>query len=84
MKPRDQQAPTVDLRTPPDGAQYELNAEVKADYSCADEGGSGLQSCTGDVADGDALDTSTPGAHDFTVLARDGEGTRRRSRTATP
>jgi DNA-binding beta-propeller fold protein YncE len=74
VKPRDEQAPTVDLRTPPEGAQYELNAEVVADYSCADEGGSGLQSCTGDVADGDPLDTSTPGAHDFTVLARDGAG----------
>jgi DNA-binding beta-propeller fold protein YncE len=74
VKPRDEQAPTVDLRTPPEGAQYELDAEVVADYSCADEGGSGLQSCTGDVADGDPLDTSTPGAHDFTVLARDGAG----------
>jgi DNA-binding beta-propeller fold protein YncE len=74
VKPRDEQAPTVDLRTPPEGAQYALNAEVVADYSCADEGGSGLQSCTGDVADGDPLDTSTPGAHDFTVLARDGAG----------
>jgi DNA-binding beta-propeller fold protein YncE len=74
VKPRDEQAPTVDLRTPPEGAQYELDAEVQADYSCADEGGSGLQSCTGDVADGDSLDTSTPGAHDFTVLARDGAG----------
>ena len=45
-----------------------------ADYSCADEGGSGLASCTGDVADGAPLDTSTPGAHAFTVVARDGEG----------
>ena len=45
-----------------------------ADYACADEGGSGLASCTGDVPDGDALDTSTPGTHDFTVVARDGAG----------
>jgi DNA-binding beta-propeller fold protein YncE len=74
VKPRDEQAPTVDLRSPSEGAQYALNAEVDADYSCADEGGSGLQSCTGDVADGDPLDTSTPGGHDFTVLARDGAG----------
>jgi len=72
--PRDEQAPTVDLRTPPEGAQYELDADVRADYSCADEGGSGLASCTGDVPDGDALDTSTPGAHAFTVVARDGAG----------
>jgi DNA-binding beta-propeller fold protein YncE len=74
VKPRDEQAPSVDLRNPPDGAQYELNADVQADYSCADEGGSGLQSCTGDVPAGDPLDTSTPGAHDFTVLSRDGAG----------
>ena len=70
----DEQAPTVDLRTPPEGAQYDLGADVRADYSCADEGGSGLASCTGDVADGDPLDTSTPGAHAFTVVARDGAG----------
>jgi DNA-binding beta-propeller fold protein YncE len=74
VKPRDEQAPTVDLRTPPEGAQYELNAVVDADYSCADEGGSGLQSCTGDVPDGGALDTSAPGTHAFNVTARDGAG----------
>ncbi len=72
--PRDEQAPTIDLRTPPEGAQYDLGADVRADYSCADEGGSGVASCTGDVADGAPLDTSTPGAHAFTVVARDGEG----------
>ena len=74
VKPRDEQAPTVDLRTPAEGAQYELGADVRADYSCADEGGSGLQSCTGDVPDGDALDTAAPGPHSFTVVARDGAG----------
>jgi 6-phosphogluconolactonase len=74
IKPRDEQAPTIDLSTPPEGAQYQLGADVPADYSCADEGGSGLQSCTGDVADGHPLDTSTPGTHAFTVVARDGAG----------
>jgi DNA-binding beta-propeller fold protein YncE len=74
VEPRDEQAPTVDLRTPAEGAQYALGADVRADYSCADEGGSGLQSCTGDVPDGDALDTATAGAHSFTVVARDGAG----------
>jgi DNA-binding beta-propeller fold protein YncE len=72
--PRDEQAPTVDLGTPPQAAQYALGADVRADYSCADEGGSGLASCTGDVPDGERLDTATPGAHDFTVVARDGAG----------
>jgi DNA-binding beta-propeller fold protein YncE len=74
VQPRDEQAPTVDLRTPPEGAQYQLNEDVAADYSCADEGGSGLESCTGDVADGEPLDTSTAGPHAFTVIARDGAG----------
>jgi DNA-binding beta-propeller fold protein YncE len=74
VKPRDEQAPTVDLVTPADGAQYEQGAGVAVDYTCADEGPSGLRSCTGDAPDGDPLDTSTPGSHHFTVVARDGEG----------
>jgi DNA-binding beta-propeller fold protein YncE len=76
VKPRDEQAPTIDLRTPPDGAQYAFGEEVAVDYSCADEGGSGLASCTGagGVRDGDPLDTATSGSHDFTVVARDGDG----------
>jgi 6-phosphogluconolactonase (cycloisomerase 2 family) len=74
VKPRDETAPTVDLRTPAEGAQYQLGEDVEADYSCADEGGSGLASCAGDVADGAALDTATAGAHSFTVVARDAAG----------
>lgn len=72
--PRDEQAPTIDLRTPAEGAQYGLLASAKADYSCADEGGSGLVSCVGDVADGDQLDTLGLGEHSFRVTARDGAG----------
>jgi YVTN family beta-propeller protein len=74
VQPLEQQRPTVDLRTPADGAQFDQGAEVAADYSCADAGGSGLTSCTGDVADGAALDTSTPGTFSFTVVGRDGAG----------
>jgi DNA-binding beta-propeller fold protein YncE len=74
VKPRDVTAPTIDLVTPADGAQYEQDAAVAVDYTCADDGGSGLRSCTGDVPDGDPLNTSTPGPHDFTVVARDGDG----------
>jgi hypothetical protein len=71
---RDDQAPTVDLRTPADGAQYGVGDSVTVDYSCADEGGSGLASCVGDVPSGGPLDTSTPGTYSFTVTARDGQG----------
>jgi hypothetical protein len=74
VKPRDETAPTVDLVTPADGAEYEQGAAVAVHYTCADEGPSGLRSCTGDLPDGDPLNTSALGAHDFTVVARDGEG----------
>ena len=71
----DEQAPTVDLRHAAGGrAVRRGRRRARADYSCADEGGSGLASCTGDVPDGDPLNTATPGAHDFTVVARDGAG----------
>jgi 6-phosphogluconolactonase (cycloisomerase 2 family) len=74
VQPLEQQAPTIDLRTPADGAQFDQGADIAADYSCADDGGSGLASCTGDVPDGAALDTSTPGSFNFIVVARDGAG----------
>ncbi len=67
--------PSVNLVTPADGANYGLGAPVDADFSCADEQyGSGLASCVGDVADGAAIDTSTLGAHTFTVTATDNAG----------
>jgi YVTN family beta-propeller protein len=72
---RDGLAPTIDLRTPAEGAQYDFGAVVVADYSCADEdGGSGLASCEGDVPSGAVLDTSSAGPHSFTVTARDAAG----------
>ena len=41
-------------------------------YNCADEeGGSGLRSCTGTLADGATLDTSALGSYSFTVDAED-------------
>jgi len=50
-----------------------LDARVRADYACSDAGGSGLDSCTGDVADGGRLAAGL-GAHSLTVTARDGDG----------
>jgi hypothetical protein len=61
--------------TPPAGAAYARNRVVNADFSCADEvGGSGLASCVGTVADGEAIDTATLGGHTFMVTATDNEG----------
>jgi YVTN family beta-propeller protein len=72
---RDGLAPTIDLRAPAEGAQYDFGAVVAADYSCADEaGGSGLASCEGTVPSGAVLDTSSAGPHSFTVTARDAAG----------
>ena len=67
--------PTVDLRTPPDGATYERNEVIAADYSCADEaGGSGIATCLGTVADGSPIDTTSFGEHAVTVTATDNGG----------
>jgi len=73
--PDDLTAPVVTITTPADEASYGLNETVLAEYSCEDEaGGSGLASCTGDVADGDPIDTSTVGRHTFSVTATDQAG----------
>jgi Ca2+-binding RTX toxin-like protein len=71
----DTTVPTISLTTPPDGITYNLNQMVNADYSCADEvGGSGLASCSGDVANGGAIDTRSTGTKIFTVTAVDNAG----------
>ena len=71
----DQTKPTITLTTPAAGAVYELGEQVLADYSCEDEpNGSGLDSCTGNVADGAAVDTGSLGEKTFTVDARDNAG----------
>jgi hypothetical protein len=71
----DTTAPTISIAAPAANAVYSLGASVAASYSCADEaGGSGLASCQGSVPSGRALETSTPGAHTFTVSAADSAG----------
>jgi hypothetical protein len=72
--PSDLVAPAISLLSPLDGAVYLLDQRVQADYACADEGGSGLVSCAGPVADGAYLDTGSVGARQFTVTAADGAG----------
>ena len=71
--PPDETPPVVDLRSPVDGAEVRRGAEVVVDFSCSDEGGSGLASCEGTTADGALLDTSELGEVSVTVTARDGE-----------
>jgi hypothetical protein len=72
---RDSTPPVIELRSPHDGATYVIRAEVRADYACADEeGGSGLASCSGPVADGALVDTASVGPREFTVVAADRAG----------
>jgi hypothetical protein len=68
----DTMAPAVTISTPGDGATFIKGQSVAAGYSCQDEtGGSGLASCTGTVANGALIDTSTVGSHTFTVTGTD-------------
>jgi hypothetical protein len=71
----DTTAPDITVTTPASGAVYGLGEQVAADYTCADEaGGSGLASCTGTVADGGGVDTSSVGEKTFRVEATDNAG----------
>jgi hypothetical protein len=67
----DSTPPTVDLRSPANGAQVKQGAELVVDFSCDDSGGSGLASCVGSRPDGALLDTSKLGPVSVTVTALD-------------
>ncbi|MGH2763762.1 MAG: DVUA0089 family protein [Thermoleophilaceae bacterium] len=72
--PPDTTPPTVVIHSPADGALVGRGDAVVVDFSCADEGGSGLASCVGTVPDGGVLDTSEAGPASVTVTARDNAG----------
>jgi TolB protein len=63
--------PQIDLRSPSDGATYELGADVRVDYSCADPNGTGVVFCSGDLPVGAPLDTRQAGTYTFHVVALD-------------
>lgn len=71
-------APTIDLRSPSDGAVYGQHQVVNASYSCAPQapGEPAIESCVGTVPSGEAVDTSSTGHHDFTVNVVDAAGNR--------
>ena len=68
----DNKGPEVFIDSPVPNASFSLNQKVPANYACSDAGG--VASCIGTVADGAALDTSTPGHHDFMVTGTDLSG----------
>jgi hypothetical protein len=70
-------APAIQVAAPADGSTYALGQAVAAGYACSDgPDGSGVVSCQGTVADGQAIDTTTAGSHTFTVDAVDAAGNR--------
>jgi hypothetical protein len=72
---RDELAPQIAIASPADGAVFDQGATAIASFSCADgTGGSGIESCTGTVANGAALDTATLGTHALRVTATDKSG----------
>jgi WD40 repeat protein len=70
----DIEAPKIDLRTPSDGATYDMGADLTVDYSCSDPGGSGVAQCSGDLPSGSRLNTDYAGTRTFHVFALDNAG----------
>ena len=77
-------APSVSITTPSEGATYTKGQNVAAEYSCNEgEGGPGLkpgsEGCSGTVANGSDIETSTGGERSFRVTAasKDGQLTER-------
>ncbi len=68
----DKKRPTVTI-TAPTAANYKLGQVVKANFACAD-GGSGVGSCSGTVANNTNIDTSSVGTKTFSVTAQDNMG----------
>ena len=66
----DQSSPNVVINTPATGAEYLTGAPVAADYACSGVPAD-IESCSGTVAIGMAIDTGTPGAKTFSVTATD-------------
>ena len=71
---QDLEGPAITIAQPLEGAQFKQGQQHVVDFSCSDEGGSGLASCEGSVPDGGLLDTASLGARSVTVTARDNAG----------
>jgi hypothetical protein len=72
---RDGTTPTVQIVAPAGDPTIVAGASLPARYGCSDGAhGSGVASCSGDVADGADLDAAQLGAHVLHVSARDAAG----------
>ncbi len=68
----DRRAPTIAISAPAATA-FLVGQVVPSSYGCVD-GGSGASTCSGPVASGAPIDTSTVGPHTFSVTATDAVG----------
>jgi CSLREA domain-containing protein len=64
-------APTIEITQPADGARVTEGMPIKASYTCTADPATTISSCAGSVASGGQVDTTTAGAHSFTVNATD-------------
>jgi hypothetical protein len=69
----DRRGPAISLTAPASNASYTVGQAVTAAFTCTD-GGSGVQSCQGTLANGAPIPTDTPGTFTFTVDAADQVG----------
>lgn len=68
-------APSASITSPVSGASYTPGENVLAGFSCTDgASGPGIASCSGTAANGEPIDTSTPGQHSFKVTATSADG----------
>jgi Glycine rich protein len=76
--------PTIDISSPVAGGSVPQGQALTASYTCSSPEGVAIDACSGSVANGAALDTSTLGPHTLTVKAEDAEeGTASASATYT-
>lgn len=67
--------PSAAITSPTSGGTYTKGQAVDAGYGCQDgASGPGISTCTGPVAAGQPIDTSTAGPHTFTVTATSSDG----------
>jgi hypothetical protein len=69
--------PTAQISAPDNHQTYDQNQSVTTQFSCADAAGPGISTCTdtnGGSGSAGSLDTSTPGAHQYTVTATSTDG----------
>ncbi len=67
--------PSATITSPAGGATYTKGQVVDAGYGCQEgASGPGISTCTGPVAAGQPIDTSTAGPHTFTVTATSNDG----------